>query len=476
MVKKFNIRKSVPIAELESYMRAWEKRAPSIAKVYSIGMSGGYPIMCAEFTDPTVPACEKEVALIVAQHCGMEITGMTTILSVGNYLSACPEEVQNILRTQIILLVPCPNCYSYEKQSSAYQFKNAAGVDEYAGSFQKTGLELIDPEKTPAAKALKELVDHWMPEFIFDVHGVSYDASILLEFTGGMSFSSLNRTFDRRFVDMIDDAARAEGFDIYSEDELQQQLYTGKLSADPQFQKRFRGGFDAMLLGSYAYIKYHTFALNMEVGFERSGFLRIMKALELGCHGYPVHKIIPNYGMGEPLSAAGINAEKRRESRVALWSQGHRVGYGIIHPEIPGLCGTLTTFSAEAHRRVCAPNFATDLDIFFTNMEQEGFDMSDMREKLQDRYPVSLANTIGNEESFSRTTDCKIGTRIPFADARPTDVWLNGRRLDEDEYICQRSGQATFIHVVIPATQKGDIFFLSVKYRFTPKQQNILVF
>ena len=62
-----------------------------------------------------------------------------------------------------------------------------------------------------------------------------------------------------------------------------------------------------------------------------------------------VQKIIPNYGMGEPLSAAGINAEKRRESRVALWSQGHRVGYGIIHPEMLGLCGTLTTFSAEAH-------------------------------------------------------------------------------------------------------------------------------
>ena len=65
---------------------------------------------------------------------------------------------------------------------------------------------------------------------------------------------------------------------------------------------------------------------------------------------------------------------------------------------------------------------------------------------------------------------------VKDADARPTDVWLNGRRLDEDEYICQRSGQATFIHVVIPATQKGDIFFLSAKYQFTPKQQGILVF
>ena len=139
MVKNFNIRKSVPIAELESYMRAWEKRAPTMAKVYSIGMSGGYPIMCAEFTDPTVPACEKEVALIVAQHCGMEITGMTTILSVGNYLSACPEEVQNILRTQIILLVPCPNCYSYEKQSSAYQFKMPQVLTNMREAFKKRG-------------------------------------------------------------------------------------------------------------------------------------------------------------------------------------------------------------------------------------------------------------------------------------------------------------------------------------------------
>ena len=476
MKRNFTIRNSVPIAELEGYMRKWETRAGNYVKVYFIGESGGWPILCAEFTDPSIPNCEKEVALITAQHCGMEITGMTTVLSVGNYLAALDEKARQILRTQVVLLVPCPNCYTYATQDVKYQFKNEYGVDEYAGSFEKTGLELKDPEKTPAAVALKELVDQWKPEFIFDVHGVGYNDQSLLEFTGGMSFSSMNRTYDRRFVDMIDDAARAEGFDIFSEDEVQKLIYTGAMSKDPRYQSRFRGGFDAMLLGSYAYTKYHTFALNMEVGFERSGFLRIMKALELGCNGYPVEKIVPHYGMCEPIFAAGNNAEERRESRVELWQQNHKPGFGIIHPEMFGLAGILVSMNAEAHKRVCSEKFRTMFEPFCDNMEHEGFDMAEMRAALEERYDVYIEGSAGAEEPLQRTTAFQMGVRIPHVEAQITGIWLNGRSLDLTEYNLERKGQATFVRVIIAPEQKEEVFFLAVKYDCKPKPQGILEF
>lgn len=475
MKKNFTIRDSVPIAELESYMRKWESRAEGFVKVYSIGESGGWPILCAEFTDPSVPACEKEVALITAQHSGMEITGMTTVLSVGNYLAALDEKARRILHTQIVLLVPCPNCYSYAGQAPEYQFRNAAGADEYQG-FGKNTLELVDPEKTPSCKALKELVDKWQPEFLFDNHGVWYNDQTLLEFTGGLSGCGLNRTFDRRFVDKVDDAAREEGFDIFSEDEAQTIFPVAPICFEPEYRKRFRGGADTMLLGPYAYTKYHTLALNSEVGFERSGFLRVLKALELGCDGYPVQKVVSYYGMGEPMFAAGANAAERRASRVELWPQNHRVGCGIIHPETPGLAGMLVTLSAEAHKRVCTEPWRTYLDPFCDNMEREGFDMADMRAALDGCYDVYVEGGAGADEPLSRTTAFRMGTRIPFADAQPTGVWLNGRRLAEGEYDLERRGQATHVSVVISPDAVEEVFFLVVKYDCEPKPMGILEF
>lgn len=242
MGKAFTIRASVPICELEDYMRRWERRAGEFVRVYSLGASGGWPILCAEFTDPSVPACENETALVIAQHSGMEITGMTTVLSVGNYLAALDERARKILRTQTVLLVPCPNAYSYAAQSPSYQFKNEEGVDEYAGSFQPGTLDLIDPQKTPAAAALKQLVDERRPEFLLDIHGVWYNEQIMQEFTGAMSFCALNRTFDRQFVDAMDEAAREGGYDVYSEDELQTLPVQSRLSELPAYRRRLRGG------------------------------------------------------------------------------------------------------------------------------------------------------------------------------------------------------------------------------------------
>ena len=84
-MEKMRIRNCIPAEEIAEYMRGWEKKMGQNCKVYEIGRSGGYPIMVAEMTDASVPDCEKENVILTAQH-AMEISGVNTIFSVGNYL------------------------------------------------------------------------------------------------------------------------------------------------------------------------------------------------------------------------------------------------------------------------------------------------------------------------------------------------------------------------------------------------------
>ncbi len=474
MNKKLNLRKSIAIEDLEEYVRGWEQKAKGFAKVYPIGESGGWPILCAEFTDPTVPAEEKEVALITAQHSGMEISGMTTVLSVGNYLAALDDRAREILKHQVVLLVPCPNCYSYAKQDPAYQFVNEFGVDEYAGSFNDD-ME-VNAEKTPAAAALAKLVDERVPEFIFDAHGVWYDEARGLEICGCISFSSMNRTFDRSFVDAINRAAKEEGFAVYEEDAAQTLFPTDPICYKGEYRKRFRGGVARMLLGNQAYIKYHTLHLNSEVAFERSGLIRILKALELGNKGYPVQVMVAPL-LCNSVRVAGKNAAERRQSRVELWPQNNRIGASVLYPETKGSAGLLITRNADAHTRVCGNAYKCDIDEFFENMEKIGYDMTEVREASKDeKHDCMVLCDKGTKESAVITHGLTMRLSLPYADAEISGVWLNGARVKEADYSVTREDNWTHVDVSLPSGDLPEELFAFVRYNATEKETGIVEF
>ncbi len=474
MDKELQLRKSIAIEDLEPYMRAWEQRASGFVRVYAIGESGGYPILCAEFTDPSVPAEEKEIALITAQHSGMEISGMTTVLSVGNYLAALDTKAREILNRQIVLLVPCPNCYTYATQDPAYQYINECGVDEYAGSFNDE-ME-VDAAKTPAAAALAKLVDERVPEFIFDAHGVWYDAARGIEICGGLSFSNMNRTFDRSFVDAMNGAAEAEGFAIYGEDMVQTLPPTDPICYKEEYRRRFRGGIARMLLGNRAYIKYHTLSLNSEVAFERSGFIRILKALELGNKGYPVETMVAPLLLNS-VRVGGKNAAERRLSRAELWPQNHKFGSGVLYPETCGSAGLLLTRNKAANCKVRGTAFLCDIDEFFDNMEKIGYDMSEVRAvSAREKHQSMVLCDMGSDDTAVVTHGLTMRLSLPYGDAAVTGVWLNGERRKETEYSVIKALNWTHVDVFVTGDDLPEELFAFVRYDATDKETGILEF
>ena len=472
-MKRLHLRKSIPIEDLESYMRRWEKKVPDVVKVYSIGKSGKWPVLCAEFTDPSVPMEEKEVALMTAQHSGMEISGMTTLLSLGNFLVSEDERAKEILKKQVVLVVPCPNCWTYATGDFNYTFKNEFGVDEYAGAF-KDDLT-VDSSKTPVAAALMDLVDKWKPEFMFDAHGVTFEEAIGIEILGCLSFSSINRTYDRAFVDEVNRAQQEKGFAVYSEDSSQTIFPTDPICYKDEYRMRFRGGVPRILLGSRAYIKYHTFSLNSETAWEESGLTRIIKCLELGNKGYPVRTVLSPLLMNS-LCVYGSNAKERRDSRVELWPQINKLGISILYPETCGSSGILVTKNKETHTKLCGNESMLNADEFLNNMEAYGYNMKEVRAQLADEYHESMYLTYkGNGENAAIKHGITIRLGLPYADAEITGVWLNGERQGKDNYDVVREKNWTYVDIKV-AGEVPDAMFAFVKYDAEDKPKGIVEF
>lgn len=485
MKPNFSIRKSIPLPELEPYLRKWETRAPGWVKVYSLGDCAGWPILCAEFTDPSVPAEEKSVAIITAQHSGMEISGMTTVLSVGNYLSARDEKARAILATQTVLLVPCPNCevYLHAEEGNQYRNKdypdlylNKWRIDDYPSTFLDDEFH-VDPEKTPAGSAIRNLVDKWKPELIVDVHGVWFEEAHMMEIQGAMSFSHMNRTFDRRFTDSMQEAAEAEGFAIVNEDQMETLFPMDPICNKPEYSRRFRSGMPKMLIGSYSYLMYHTLSLNMEVAWERSGFVRVLRALELGtAQGYPVDTMIAQLNLCD-VRVGGRNAAERRESREELWQQNERFGIHMVYPATPGIVGFALVNDCALQNRLFGTVQDQLMDDFLDNMEQEGYSMSEVRTALDGKMDVWF-RAGAKATAEKATVKCGLTLRlgIPYADATPTGIWLNGRRLNESEYSLVRRKNWTYADLLIPRGDLPDILFAVALYDYTPKPTGILEF
>ena len=141
MRKELTYRKSIPLNELYGYMQRWKSRAGDYVNIESIGKSSGFDLWMAKWTDPSVDDRYKEIALVTAQHSGMEISGMNAVLGVGNLLSGLSEKAREILKKQIVLMIPCCNPFSYGKQDVAYMFKNEFGKCEFASSFSYGGVK-----------------------------------------------------------------------------------------------------------------------------------------------------------------------------------------------------------------------------------------------------------------------------------------------------------------------------------------------
>lgn len=472
MRKQFVIRRSVPVEQIGDYMGNWSKRAPGFVAVSTVGVSGIYPIFCAKLTDPDVPDEDKEVAIITAQHTGMEISGMNAVFGVGNRLCSLDQEARTILRHLIVLLVPCPNPFTYAKQDPEWQFRNAAGVCEYAHAFSPDGV--IDPVKTPAADAIRRLIDFWKPEAFFDSHGVWYENAIMLESLGNLSFSGTNRMHSHRIAQDVVSYIEQQDYPAYSEDDAQTLPYSGRISTEPRHKRHFQFGSESAVAQSYAYTQYHTLVGSAEVSWELSGTLRMMRCLRAGCQiwddsdtpGYPVRTIILPIGLNA-LRINGTNAAQRRSSRVELWQNSHSITTGLMHPEMPGLSCVIAGTSSATCRRILGPGSRLPMDELMNRLDQEGIDTKLMRILLDDHWDGVYASVdLSGEESFAPEHGMTIRIGLPYPNAVPHDVLLNGALLcgaDADQWSVIRHRSKVDVDIRIPKTQ-SEFSIVMVRY------------
>ena len=468
------LRKAIRAEELPEYMKRWEDKLPDYVKIEEIGKCGEFPILAAFFTDSSVDDSKKQIALFTAQHSGMEITGMTTLLSLGNYLASGAEDAMEILKKQIVVIVPCSNPYSYSKLSPEYQFKNEAGVDEYV-SFKCDGVP--EPEKAPAAYAMQKLIDRLKPELLIDCHGVLYEHQMVLESLGYSAFV-LNRMHDRRFCDLIQKGANERGFGVMNEDLMQKLIPSEEMCKKPSFRARFRPGAEGGPSTVYSYINYHTLAATMEIHWEESGMYRLLSALKFGNEEYPVNIIA--YPQGHhAVCVGGKDAAETRENRIRLWQNADKISTGLIHPELIGIGGLLVTTSKEKIQRYFREHQeGLPIESLLEDLKDEpNMDMNGLKKFFEEnpKQHAALHDMQESEESVSMG-GMVIRLVAPFEDAKATKVILNGRELSKDEYTTKLEECNYYVEIMIPEDYEYDTALALFTYDCKHPQEGIMDF
>ena len=485
-MKQYTIRDCLPVEAFPAYMNDWCKKKPGYVTVSSIGKSGGYDILKAVFTDPHVSDEDKQIVLLTAQH-SMELSGVTSLLSVGNYLVSDASDACEMLQKLIIVMIPCSNPYSYSKQDPAYQFKNEAGICEYF-AFDYNGVS-FDAETAPAAHAIQQTLDFYKPDLMLDVHGVYYQNQMVVE-SMGMSGNPTQRFYNEEFVRQVQQAGTDAGYSMKDYDTLEvlPQTYQGCKDAD--INSHFRMCGDRAAQGAvYAYLHYHTLGGALETGWEGSTVPRIIEALRIGCRvwdgeyyaGYPTRTVVAPLTHNS-LRAYGNTAAQRRKSRVELWKYRGKIGFGIGHPEMPGLTSAIICTEPRAAGSIVT-DYALMNDAISKMAQRYDIDAERMLKILDEHYPQHMSCQMGADPDVDGVLKIEHGMTVrmalPFADARNFTVLYNGYEKQEDEldgYTVTKHANWVYIDLHIPADKICPFAIAMVKYDCTTPKVGIMEF
>lgn len=159
---------TVPYPTYEDVMRECRELAvsrPEQIRYDEIGNSEeGRPIPLLTLTDPAVPAEHKSVLLLSGGTDGSEEVGRAIALGMARTLLREPYRAH--LRRQVVLVVPVTNPDGTAR-NQADHLGNALGVPA-------TAVHLPDrPPATAEGRALRELVEQWIPDAHVDIHGLA---------------------------------------------------------------------------------------------------------------------------------------------------------------------------------------------------------------------------------------------------------------------------------------------------------------
>lgn len=483
-MKKHLVRNCIPAEKLGEYIENWQKKKPDCVTVDTIGKSGEFDIYKAVFTNKSIPDENKQVAIVTAQHSGMEITGLTTALSLGNFLLTEDKTAKEILDKMIVVLVPCPNPYSYSKQDAAYQFKNEFGVDEYV-SFNYEGAK--KEGKNPAATALQKLIDEYMPEIFLDLHGVWCENQMVIESFGTSAFAC-NKLFNDKLMNRVRLAGTKAGFASFDNNFAETLPQTDNACTDYRINSKFTPqSTNGVVAPTYAYINYHTMGASFEIAWEEHGLVKVIEALKIGCEvneyeyypGYPSRTVKSPYGH-VCIRSYGVTAQERRKSRAELWQNREKINLGVAHPEMPGFMAAIVSLSEEASEKYVQAYYRPLAEVCNDMTDIEGVDMERLKGVFtDDMYEPYCSYSVSKHGKFIPENGMTVRFMIPFKDAEVEEILYNGNVLAEDEadgYTLLRDQNYLFADVHIPKKRLAEFAVCMVKYKCSTYKNGVIEF
>jgi len=475
--------------EYEETLKFWAERHPGLVALEKRAETlERMPIYLLRVSDKSVPDADKQVCLITALHGGPERSGTTAILHFIEWLLGSDPEAGEVRRKQIVLLMPINNPHAFFVTD---RFGNSQGIDPYTGGLGKfwdlKTLSFTAADKCPEVKAFVDVVDQYRPEVHADMHGIGlqeyapdklgdrrlYQGQVMFESSGAAYSNFALRPWDWRVTEAMTAAARDAGFgsDRYEADG---QRCFGSPAMDP-IRDRFWSGQPLFYTAHYAYAKYHTMTLAMEIGWEESGVARLRGLVRLGnrvwegepAPGYPVDRVKPF--LGQFLVARGATADRRRASRVELWQRQSGFSQAALYPQTDGRdCYVLTT-SPQAEKLLDA-----DKAKFLANLRaRPGMNHQAIEAFFQhgpeDKLYVEPARSAPPADAGPIEHGLAVRLRIPYRKPELVDLRLNGHLLKQgmtDGYQTWHADGYTQVQIDLspPAAAQNDLLVVTCAY------------
>lgn len=474
--------------EYDATMKHWAAKHPSLVTLQKRGEShDGQPIYLLKVTDSRVPDTDKQVVMVSALHGGPERSGVSTILSLTEWLLGDSAVARETRRKQIVLLMPVLNPHALFKTD---RFGNKEGVELYDPQrkwWNLKTLTLTDPAKAPELVAFLSVMDEYRPENHLDLHGTGlqgYKPEELpegREQRQGMTMFEVSacsysnccvRPWDPRVTEAMVQAGVAAGYGSdRTEADAQRTFWHPELDFMkeklwiPPRTDRFRTMF-------YSYLKYHTMISTTEVGWEESGVARVRGILELGnkqwlderFSGYPVTRVKAR--AGRYITAYGNTAAERRESRVELWNAQGKYVDGVFYAEFAGRTSYVVAVTPAG---VAALD--TNKEKFVANLRAlPGVNAEAIGRYLKDGPEIRLS---GDHKSLGESARVRNGIgfrlRIPYRSPKMLDVSVNGHSLREsatDGYQAFYADGYTHLQINVPPekSREADLFVVTCAY------------